>query len=71
MKTPRSIAAVLAASAAAIVSSVWMFWAAGELSGGLSEALQHWWSTLPVVALIGSIVALVVFVRRPSAQRNR
>ena len=71
MKTPRSIAAVLVASAAAIASTVWMVWAVGELSEGVSEVLRHWWSTLPLVALVGSFVALVVFVRRPSPRAPR
>ena len=71
MKSPRSRTALLLASAAAIGSVVWLGWAAGELSDGLSEALRHWWSTLPVIALIGSVVALFVLLRRPSAQRDR
>ena len=71
MKQPRSKTALFVASAAAIGSIAWMIWTVGELSEGLSESLRHWWSTLPVIALVASIVALVVLLRRPSAQRNR
>jgi hypothetical protein len=71
MKTPRSNRAILGASLAVIASIAGLIWAAGELSGGLSEALRHWWSTLPVLALAASLVALVVFLRRPGSSPRR
>jgi hypothetical protein len=71
MKTPRSNRAILGASLAVLVSIVGLVWAAGELSGGLTEALRHWWSTLPVLALAASLVALFVFLRRPASSPRR
>ena len=37
--------------------------AVNELAFGIREVPRHWWSALPLIALIGSIAALAVIGR--------
>lgn len=61
--------AVLAAGAAAVLATVWLFTAVDDLAGGWSDTLRHWWSTLPVVALAFSLFAMAVAWRHTHRSR--
>jgi hypothetical protein len=46
--------------------------AVAALSGGPGDTLRHWWSTLPAVALLVSVAALLINgLRRRSPYSER
>jgi hypothetical protein len=72
MNPQRSTAPLAAAAIAAVLSLGWLAVAVAELAGGPEDTLRHWWSTLPAVALLVSVAALVVIgIRRRSSSRGR
>lgn len=67
------IAAAAAATVGAVVGIVTTLWATSELEGGVTELLDHWWSTLAVlVPVIAAVMVLGVgeMVARRSARRT-
>jgi hypothetical protein len=56
----RKTAPLAAAAIAALLSLAWLATAVADLSGDRETPCRHWWSTLPAVALLVSVAALVI-----------
>jgi peptidoglycan/LPS O-acetylase OafA/YrhL len=68
----RKTAPLAAAAIAAVLSLAWLVMAVAALSGGPGDTLRHWWSTLPAVALLVSVAALLINgLRRRSPYSER
>lgn len=67
----KTLTTVLYAGAAilAVVSLVALGYSIPELAGGVRDIPRHWWSTLPLLGLLGAI-GVVIFVRAHHAERE-
>lgn len=64
MSPSRRNGILIGAAVSTLLTGLWLFFAVADLSGGWTETLRHWWSTLPAVAAAVSLAVSIAAWRQ-------